>query len=104
MRSMLLVGLVFGSGCGGTSETNPCKWYESAMEDCHEQAMEALGEEDGNSWLATTIDCPDELDMSEVDVEFYTCLSEVWGDADCSAISGVLQASVDAAECGRDAG
>ena len=99
MRSEL-AWLLALCGCGGVGSSNPCVGYEGAVEDCHEEAMEALEGDLGNSWYGAAIDCPDEEDLSEDDVAFYTCVADAWEGADCTTTAGMLQAAVAATDCG----
>ena len=89
-------------GCSSelfTPETNPCQLYETAVNDCADDALRYL--EDTGDVVEYTIDldCPAEEALTQAEFNYYDCLHGLWDAADCTTAAGMLDMALAAAEC-----
>jgi len=104
-RVPLVVAALTLSSCG--LNDNNCVNYERALEACYEQSFSSAdtgvdtgGETSGAEIAPPEVECPSESELDAKTDRIYSCLTDVWGQADCRDAEGVFEASIAAGECG----
>lgn len=102
LRAIASLALPLLAGCNSglfEPETNPCELYEYEIDECAEDALYYLQDDDDVVSYFVELDCPDEASMTEAEFRYYSCLDETWAAADCTTTAGLLDLALAVSDC-----